>query len=162
MEGPAQAAYKGQIVMPTRPRRHRLLRRHRWLALWGDDNGKAAAGNTWTACTRTSRSTRTPAANLQHGRAGEYVVGISFEYRGNTNKAKGAPIDLVFPKEGLGWDLEAFAIHKAPRSSTPRRSSRLGLEQDAMLLYGKNFAITAQPGVAAPLANVPRTMRPGW
>ena len=24
-----------------------------------------------------------------------------------------------------------------------------------MLLYGKNFAITAQPGVAAPLANVP-------
>jgi iron(III) transport system substrate-binding protein len=27
--------------------------------------------------------------------------------------------------------------------------------KDAMLLYGKNFAITAQPGVAAPLANVP-------
>jgi iron(III) transport system substrate-binding protein len=25
-----------------------------------------------------------------------------------------------------------------------------------MLLYGKNFAITAQPGVAAPLANVPK------
>jgi iron(III) transport system substrate-binding protein len=24
-----------------------------------------------------------------------------------------------------------------------------------MQLYGKNFAITAQPGVAAPLANVP-------
>ena len=24
-----------------------------------------------------------------------------------------------------------------------------------MLLYGKNFAITAQPGVASPLANVP-------
>ena len=27
--------------------------------------------------------------------------------------------------------------------------------KDAMMLYGKNFAITAQPGVAAPLANVP-------
>ena len=25
-----------------------------------------------------------------------------------------------------------------------------------MLLYGKNFAITAQPGVASPLANVPK------
>ena len=24
------------------------------------------------------------------------------------------------------------------------------------MLYGKNFAITAQPGVAAPLANVPK------
>ena len=31
-------------------------------------------------------------------------MGISFEYRGNSNKAKGAPIDLVFPTEGLGWD----------------------------------------------------------
>ena len=47
--------------------------------------------------------------------AGEYVVGISFEYRANANKAKGAPIDLVFPKEGLGWDLEAFAIHKGTK-----------------------------------------------
>ena len=28
--------------------------------------------------------------------------------------------------------------------------------KDAMMLYGKNFAITAQPGVAAPLANVPK------
>ena len=28
--------------------------------------------------------------------------------------------------------------------------------KDAMLLYGKNFAITAQPGVAAPLPNVPK------
>ena len=25
-----------------------------------------------------------------------------------------------------------------------------------MLLYGKNFAITAQPGLAPPLANVPK------
>jgi len=25
-----------------------------------------------------------------------------------------------------------------------------------MILYGKNFAITAQPGVAAPLPNVPK------
>lgn len=25
-----------------------------------------------------------------------------------------------------------------------------------MILYGKNFAITAQPGVAAPLANIPK------
>ena len=28
--------------------------------------------------------------------------------------------------------------------------------KDAMMLYGKNFAITAQPGIAPPLANVPK------
>ena len=88
--------------------------------------------------------------------AGEYVLGISFEYRANSNKAKGAPIDLVFPKEGLGWDLEAFAIHKGTKNiEAAKKLADWASSKDAMLLYGKNFAITAQPGVAAPLANVP-------
>ena len=85
------------------------------------------------------------------------MVGISFEYRANTNKAKGAPIDLVFPKEGLGWDLEAFAIHKGTKKlAAAKKLADWASSKDAMLLYGKNFAITAQPGVAAPLANVPK------
>jgi iron(III) transport system substrate-binding protein len=89
--------------------------------------------------------------------SGEYVLGISFEYRGNTNKAKGAPIDLVFPKEGLGWDLEAFAIMKGTKKlDAAKKLADWASSKDAMLLYGKNFAITAQPGVAAPLANVPK------
>ena len=48
--------------------------------------------------------------------AGEYVVGISFEYRANREKARGAPIELVFPKEGLGWDLEAIGIVKGTKN----------------------------------------------
>ena len=47
---------------------------------------------------------------------GEYVVGISFEYRANREKAQGKPIELVFPKEGLGWDLEAIGIHKGTKN----------------------------------------------
>jgi iron(III) transport system substrate-binding protein len=88
---------------------------------------------------------------------GEYVMGISFEYRANTNKAKGAPIELVFPKEGLGWDLEAFGIHKGTKKlEAAQKLADWASSKDAMVLYGKNFAITAQPGVAAPLANVPK------
>ena len=88
--------------------------------------------------------------------AAEYVVGISFEYRANANKAKGAPIDLVFPKEGLGWDLEAFAIHKGTKKlDAAKKLADWASSKDAMLLYGKNFAITAQPGVAPKLANIP-------
>ena len=88
--------------------------------------------------------------------SGEFVLGISFEYRGNSNKAKGAPIDLVFPKEGLSWDLEAFGIHKGTKNLMRRRNSPTGRQsKDAMALYGKNFAITAVPGMAPPLPNVP-------
>ena len=87
---------------------------------------------------------------------GEYVVGISFEYRANSNKAKGAPIDLVFPKEGLGWDLEAFGIMKGTKQmEAAKKLADWASSKDAMQLYGKNFAITAQPGVASPLANIP-------
>jgi len=89
--------------------------------------------------------------------SGEYVVGISFEYRASTNKAKGAPIDLVFPKEGLGWDLEAFAIHKGTKKlEAAKKLADWASSKDAMILYGKNFAITAQPGVAPPLPHVPK------
>jgi iron(III) transport system substrate-binding protein len=89
--------------------------------------------------------------------SGEYVVGISFEYRANANKARGAPIDLVFPKEGLGWDLEAFAIHKGTKQlAAAKKLADWASSKDAMRLYGKNFAITAQPGVADPLPNIPK------
>ena len=47
--------------------------------------------------------------------AGEYVIGISSSTAPTPRKGKGAPIDLVFPKEGLGWDLEASAIHKGTK-----------------------------------------------
>jgi len=63
----------------------------------------------------------------------------------------------VFPKEGLGWDLEAFAIHKGTKKlDAAKKLADWASSKDAMMLYGKNFAITAQPGVAAPLANVPK------
>jgi iron(III) transport system substrate-binding protein len=151
-------AYKGQIVMPNPASSGTgFFDVTAWLTLWGDTTARAAAGSTWTACTRTCAVHAQRLQALQHGRRGEYVVGISFEYRANANKAKGAPIDLVFPKEGLGWDLEAFAIHKGTKKlAAAKKLADWASSKDAMLLYGKNFAITAQPGVAAPLANVPK------
>ena len=159
LEGPDQAGLQG----PDRDAEpglvgHRLLRRHRLAARSGaTTTARAAAGSTWTRCTRTSRSTRTRArSRAAWRRAGEFVLGISFEYRANSNKAKGAPIDLVFPKEGLGWDLEAFGIQKGTKKlEAAKKLADWASSKDAMLLYGKNFAIIAQPGVAAPLANVP-------
>ena len=43
------------------------------------------------------------------------MVGISFDFRGNDVKAKGAPVELIFPKEGLGWDIEASGILKTTK-----------------------------------------------
>lgn len=150
--------YKGQIVMPNPASSGTgYFDVTAWLSLWGDDNGKGGGWKYMDALHENiAQYTHSGSKPCNMAAAGEYVVGISFEYRGNSNKAKGAPIDLVFPKEGLGWDLEAFGIMKATKKlDAAKKLADWASSKDAMLLYGKNFAITAQPGVAAPLANVP-------
>jgi iron(III) transport system substrate-binding protein len=84
------------------------------------------------------------------------VVGISFEYRANREKARGAPIDLVFPKEGLGWDLEAIGIVKTTqKADAAKKLLDWSISDAAMALYANNFAIVAVPSLSKPLPNVP-------
>ena len=128
-----------------------------WLTLWGDQNGQGGGWKYMDALHENiAQYTHSGSKPCNMAATGEYVVGISFEYRANTNKAKGAPIDIIFPKEGLGWEMEAFGIMKGTKKlDAAKKLADWASSKDAMLLYGKNFAITAQPGVAAPLANVP-------
>jgi iron(III) transport system substrate-binding protein len=151
-------AYKGQIVMPNPASSGTgFFDVTAWLTLWGDQDGKGGGWKYMDALHENiAQYTHSGSKPCNMAAAGEYVIGISFEYRANANKAKGAPIDLVFPKEGLGWDLEAFAIHKGTKNlEAAKKLADWASSKDAMQLYGKNFAITAQPGVASPLANVP-------
>ncbi len=151
-------AYKGQVVMPNPASSGTgYFDVVAWLQMFGDDNGK---GGGWKYMDglheNIAQYTHSGSKPCNMAAAGEFVVGISFEYRGHSNKAKGAPIDLVFPKEGLGWDLEAFAIHKGTKKlDAAKKLANWASSKDAMILYGKNFAITAQPGVAPKLANIP-------
>ena len=147
--------YKGQIVMPNPASSGTgFFDVTAWLALWGEKGGWEYMDKLHANIAQYTHSGSKP---CNQAASGEFVVGISFEYRANSNKAKGAPIDLVFPKEGLGWDLEAFAIHQGTRRlEAAKKLADWASSKNAMILYGANFAITAQPGVAKPLANVPK------
>jgi iron(III) transport system substrate-binding protein len=147
-------AYKGQVVMPNPASSGTgFFDVTAWLTLWGEDGGWKYMDALHQNIAQYTHSGSKP-CNM--AASGEFVVGISFEYRANTNKARGAPIDLVFPKEGLGWDLEAFAIHKGTKKlDAAKKLADWAASRDAMVLYGKNFAITAMPGVAQPLPNIP-------
>lgn len=150
--------YKGAVVMPNPASSGTgYFDVAAWLQLWGDDAGKGGGWKYMDALHENiAQYTHSGSKPCNMAASGETVVGISFEYRGHTNKAKGAPIDLVFPKEGLGWDLEAFAIYKGTRNlDAAKKLANWASSKDAMVLYGKNFAITAQPGVAPKLANIP-------
>ncbi len=74
---------------------------------------------------------------------GERVVGLSFDMRGAREKSQGAPIDVIVPEDGAGWEMEAFAlVRDRPRTRPrPRAASPTGRR------------------AAAPMSSMPSSMR---
>ena len=71
-------------------------------------------------------------------------------------KAKGAPVELVFPKEGLGWDLEAVAIMKnTKKMDAAKKLVDWVATQEANKAFAKNFAIVVHPEVKPALPHIP-------
>ena len=88
--------------------------------------------------------------------AGEFPIGISFEYPAVQLKRQGAPLDIVLPKEGLGWEIEATAVIKGtPKGDAARRLADFSASPAAMELYKENFAVLAAPGIAKPQTELP-------
>jgi iron(III) transport system substrate-binding protein len=146
--------YKGQITMPHPASSGTgFLDVTAWLQLYGEAEGWKYMDALHENIAQYVHSGSKP---CRQAGAGEFVMGIAFEYRANATKASGAPIDLVFPKEGVGWDMEASAIMKASKKQdAARKLMDWGVTREANELYAKGYAIVAMPGVAKPLPNVP-------
>ena len=89
---------------------------------------------------------------------GERIAGIGFDMRGAREKTNGAPIDIVLPKEGAGWDMEAASIVKGTKNlDAAKRVADWVATKGANELYGKYYAIVAHPDIKAAPANYPET-----
>ncbi|MSP66941.1 MAG: putative 2-aminoethylphosphonate ABC transporter substrate-binding protein [Alphaproteobacteria bacterium] len=153
----AKPIYKGALVMPNpNSSGTGYLMVSSWLQLFGEAEGwkfMDALHDNMAVYTHSGSKPARMAAT------GEYPIGFSFEYRASSEKAKGAPIDLVFPKEGLGWDMEATAILKgSKRVEAARKLVDFSVSREANEFYAKNFAVVALPGVAKPLPHLPETI----
>lgn len=81
---------------------------------------------------------------------GEYPIGISFGYRGIKEKNDGSPVEVVFPSEGSGWDVEANALMKKPKiKKAAQQFLDWAITDDAMADYSKNYPIVAVKGDAS-------------
>jgi len=146
--------YRGQITMPHPASSGTgFLDVTAWLQLFGEQEGWKYMDALHENIAQYVHSGSKP---CRQAGAGEFVMGISFEYRANATKASGAPIDLIFPKEGVGWDMEAAAIMKASKKQdAARKVMDWAVTKEANEIYAKSYAIVAMPGVAKPLPNVP-------
>jgi len=146
--------YKGRIVMPNPASSGTgYLDVTGWIQMWGEADAWKYMDALHANIAQYTHSGSKP---CRQAGAGEFPIGVSFEYRAVTTKKSGAPIDIIFPKEGLGWDLEASGIMKTTKKLDAAKSMMDWLAStDAMQLYSANFAVLAVPGIAKPLDFVP-------
>jgi iron(III) transport system substrate-binding protein len=146
--------YKGQVVMPNPASSGTgFFDVTAWLQTMGESGGWKYMDALHENIAQYTHSGSKP---CRQAGAGEFVVGISFDFRGNDVKAKGAPVELVFPKEGLGWDIEAAGIMKTTKKmDAAKKLMDWVATKEANEAFSKNFAIVAHPDVKPTLAHLP-------
>jgi iron(III) transport system substrate-binding protein len=83
--------------------------------------------------------------------AGERGVGISFEYVAQAMKKQGSPVEMVIPKEGAGYELEANALtRKGKNNAAAKQFLDWAISNEAMALYAKYWAAVAVAGFPVP------------
>ncbi|HYE91498.1 MAG TPA: putative 2-aminoethylphosphonate ABC transporter substrate-binding protein [Terriglobales bacterium] len=83
--------------------------------------------------------------------SGERAIGVSFEYVAAKAKKDGAPIEMVLPKEGSGYDMEANSLTRKGRSNAAAKQFLdWAIADDAMKLYAQYFAAVGVAGFPPP------------
>ena len=150
--------FKGTITMPHPASSGTgYLMVAAWLQMMGEDKGWAymdALDRNVATYTHSGSKPCTLAA------AGEYPIGISFEFRAARMIDKGAPIAAVIPSEGIGWDMEASGILRGTANEADAKALiDWAVSDDAMKIYAENYAILANPALEKQVPNLPADIK---
>jgi iron(III) transport system substrate-binding protein len=87
---------------------------------------------------------------------GEQVAGIALDMRGAQEKSLGAPIEVIVPEEGTGWDMESYGIVKGTDAPEVAQAvADWAATREANELYSQYYAVVAMPGVQNTPPNYP-------
>lgn len=146
--------YKGAIVMPNPASSGTgFLQVTSWLQLFGDGGGWQYMDDLHKNVSWYTHSGSKP---CRQAGAGEAPIGISFEFRGAREKAGGAPLELVVPTEGIGWDMEASTIIKGTKKlEAAKKLIDWSISEKAMNEYNQGYAVVAITALAKPVPHIP-------
>jgi iron(III) transport system substrate-binding protein len=148
------AAYRDQIVMPNPASSGTgYLTVAAWLTIMGEEAG-------WRFMDALHQNiavyTHSGSAPCVQAARGERMIGISFDMRAAQERTQGAPIDVILPTEGVGWEMEASAIVRGTQHlQLAQRVQDWVASQGANQLFGRYYAILANPAVTANPPNYP-------
>jgi iron(III) transport system substrate-binding protein len=142
--------YKGQIVMPNPTSSDTgFLAVSGWIQTFGETGG-------WDYMDLLHENVQSylhsGAKSCAAVATGDAVVGISFGYAGVKLANNGSPIKVIFPKEGLGWEMEATAVVKgAKQLQAAQAVADFSASAEANALYNNYYQILARKDVAVTL-----------
>jgi len=152
--------YKGQLVMP-----HPASSGTGYLtvAAWLQTMGEAEAWKFMDALHENiAVYTHSGSAPCVMAAKGERIAGIALDMRGASEKTKGAPLEVIVPKEGVGWDMEAVAIVKGTKNlAAAKKVADWSATKSANELYSKTYAAVAHPDVKNIPQNYPADAEKG-
>ena len=148
--------YKGHVVMPNpNSSGTGFLDVASWLQMFGEEDGWKFMDGLHQNIAWYTHSGSKP---CRQAGAGETPIGVSFAYRGAKVKNKGAPIEIVIPSEGIGWDMEATAIMKGTKKlDAARKLVDFTVSKEANVMYNSVYAVIAYPGIAETVKNYPES-----
>jgi iron(III) transport system substrate-binding protein len=146
--------YKDSIVMPNPASSGTgYLTIAAWLQSMGEEAGWKFMDALHQNIAQYIHSGSAPCVQAAKG---ERLIGIGLDTRGASEKTKGAPLELILPKEGLGSELEVTAIVKGTKNfEAAKKLADWAVTKKANELYAKTYPIVAMPGVANTPPNYP-------
>jgi iron(III) transport system substrate-binding protein len=149
------AKYKDKLVMPHPASSGTgYLMVGGWLQMMGEDAG-------WKFMDALHQNvavyTHSGSAPCVQAARGERVAGIALDMRGASEKTKGAPLEVIIPAEGTGWEIEAAAVVKGSKNlALAKQVADWVTTKGANELYAKTYAVVALPGVSNLPPNYPK------
>ncbi|KIC23019.1 MULTISPECIES: putative 2-aminoethylphosphonate ABC transporter substrate-binding protein [unclassified Leisingera] len=146
--------YAGHVIMPNpNSSGTGFLDVSSWLQMFGEEEGWKFMDALHENIARYTHSGSKP---CKLAAAGEIPIGISFAFRGAKSKAAGAPLEIIVPSEGVGWDMEATAIVAGTANLEAAQTLvDFTVTKEANEMYNTGYAVVAYPGVAKPVEHFP-------
>lgn len=146
--------YAGHLIMPNpNSSGTGFLDVSSWLQIFGEEGGWEYMDGLHANIARYTHSGSKP---CKLAAAGEIPIGISFAFRGAKSKAAGAPLEIIVPTEGVGWDMEATAIVAGTANlEAAQKLVDFTVTKAANEMYNSGYAVVAYPGVAKPVEHFP-------
>ncbi len=146
--------YKGHIAMPNpNSSGTGFLDVSSWLQMFGENDGWAFMDALHENIDHYTHSGSKPCKQAARG---EVAIGISFAFRGAKSKAEGAPLEIIIPSEGIGWDMEATAIVKGTKNLKAAQTLvDWSVSEKANKMYNEGYAVVAIPELAKEVPHFP-------